>query len=147
MTTAKNIALLAPVPLEHLESGEKKTGRVAFGSRADKLFVKLDERRGKDAVDVYIYASHSGGPAVVSWKARYVKTVPAVSGSYPKNHPTNRPESTFTDTPDSTVFWEVDDLKPLKPPIPIGELRGLDNKKNYGHQFRPRGPLLIEDPS
>ena len=124
MKTAEDIALLAPVPLIHLVSGETMKGLVAFGSRAYKLFLKLDELRGSDVTDVYIYASHSGGSPVVSWKARYVRSVPAESGVYPKHLENPRPSSTFTDTPDSAVFWVVEDLKRLKLPTPIGELRG-----------------------
>jgi hypothetical protein len=146
MKTAEDIALLAPVPLEHLKSGGTMKGRVAFGSRAYEIFLKLEELRGDDDVDVYIYASHAGGlhDAEVSWHARYVGFIRSESGLHP--NPKHRPESTFTDTPDSAVFWEVEDLEPLEPPIWIGTLKGLGKKKPYGHQFPPHGPVLIEHP-
>jgi hypothetical protein len=154
MKTAEDIALLASVPLIYLEDGAKMKGRVAFGSRSYELFLKLEELRGNDDVDVYIYASHSGGrhDAKVSWHARYVGFVRSDSGIH--TNPKHRPPSTMTDTPDSAVFWEVEDLKRLEPPIRIGELRGVDKrsgnkiikKKPYVHTFRPRGPVLIEHP-
>jgi hypothetical protein len=153
MKTAEDIALLAPVPLKHLESGEKMKGPVAFGSLAYELFLRLDKLRGNDDVDVYIYASHSGGhDSEVSWHARYVGFVRSESGFHP--NPKHRPESTLTDTPDSALFWEVEDLKRLESPIWIGKLTGVDKKigkkivkkKPYGHKFPPHGPVLIEHP-
>ena len=60
--SAKNVALLAPVPEEHLLDGVNVIhveGRVAFGSRAWEVFRELDALRKGDPVDVYIYASHA----------------------------------------------------------------------------------------
>jgi hypothetical protein len=56
--TAAQVALLAPVPLQHLRSGQTKAeceGRVAFGSRAWEVFRKLDALREGMPVDVFIY--------------------------------------------------------------------------------------------
>lgn len=64
MSTIKEVALLAPVPLEFLIEGIAvcdRQGKVAFGSRAWEIFRKLDELRNGQPVDVYIYASHSPG--------------------------------------------------------------------------------------
>lgn len=58
-----DIALLAPVPLVHLEDGvdvSERKGKVAYGSTAWEFFKKLDEDRGGLAVETFIYASHSG---------------------------------------------------------------------------------------
>jgi hypothetical protein len=57
-TAAVHIALLAPVPLQHLVSGQSvcaAEGRVAFGSRAWELFRELDSLRKGLPVDVYVY--------------------------------------------------------------------------------------------
>ena len=146
MKTAEDIALLAPVPSSILDSATKMPGRVAFGSNAYALFLKLEELRGKDDIDVYIYASHAGGmrDAEVSWYARYVGFVRSESGFHP--NPKHRPESTLTDT-EAALFWEVEDLKRLPQPIWIGKLKGLGRKnKPYGHNFPPRGPVLIDHP-
>lgn len=62
--TAAHIALLAPVPLEHLLDGEttaRTEGKVAFGSRKWDTFRQLDALREGMPVDVYIYASHPDG--------------------------------------------------------------------------------------
>jgi hypothetical protein len=61
---AGNIALLAPVPLEHLLAAQKifETERkVAFGSQRYDLFRQLDKERNGQPVDVYIYASRRDG--------------------------------------------------------------------------------------
>jgi hypothetical protein len=145
MKTAEDIALLAPVPLDHLKSGAIMEGRVAFGSRAYELFLKLEKLRGDGDVDVYIYASHAAGhDAEAAWHARYVGFVRSESGFHP--NPEHRPESSLTDTPDSALFWEVEDLRRLDPPVWIGKLTGLGKKKPYGHKFPPHGPVLIEHP-
>src|SRR3984957_17997483 len=77
--TAPHIALLAPVPLEDLNSGKIKAeekGGVAFGSRAWELFRELDTLRKGMHVDVYIYASSDpDSDFEVSWHARYVSHV------------------------------------------------------------------------
>jgi hypothetical protein len=61
-TTTATVALLAPVPLEHLVDGVEvcaREGKVAFGSRAWEVFKQLDEIRAEAPVDVYVYASHA----------------------------------------------------------------------------------------
>jgi hypothetical protein len=83
--TAAHIALLAPVPLEHLLAGQqtaKSEGKVAFGSRAWEVFRELDAHRKGMSVDVYIYASHSDGQRdfEVPWRARYYRIVEKLGG-------------------------------------------------------------------
>jgi hypothetical protein len=144
-TTATHVALLAPVPLVHLESGSEMKGRVAFGSRAWETFRKLDELRKGMHVDVYIYASHdpNGGPEV-SWHAKYICQIENGKADVEQF----RPESTKTDTNDSAVFWIVEDLTLLAHTerMPVSHLTGYGRKKAYGHAFSPEGPLLIEHP-
>jgi len=152
-----DIALLAPVPYEHLDSA-RSMKRVAFSSRSDEIW-RLDQLRGGKNVDVYIYASHAGIPEpAVTWKARFVEMVQAVGGVYPDPHRANevRPLTTVTDTPDALVFWEVEDLIELKtlpnpePPIPLYRFRtwvdpNKYNEKNRGKVVKvpPYGPTLI----
>jgi len=152
MNTAQNIALLAPVPLIHLESGQEVKGRVAFGSRGSqtlKLLHKLDQEREGMDVDVYLYASHPDVQSdfEVSWSARYVGCVSSVNGAHPDGMK-YRPKSTASDTNDSDVFWEVKDLKPLPPEerILVARLSGLDKMKKYSPAFAPRRLLLIKHP-
>ena len=72
-------AILAPVPLEHLESGEeiaRDKGFVAFGSRKFELFRDIDERRKGKRVPVLICPSHEDSGSnisnFVSWFGWYV---------------------------------------------------------------------------
>jgi hypothetical protein len=150
------VALLAPVPLEHLLDGAEvcvKEGKVAFGSRAWEVFRKLDEIRGNTVVDVYIYASQSvpGGIPEVSWHARYVGQVESVGGAHPDGM-RYRPPSTAKYPDDNVghwaVYWEVESLGQLEPGerIRIKDLRGLDKARYYAAGFVPEGPLLIEHP-
>jgi hypothetical protein len=146
MKTASDFALLAPVPLVHLESAQELKGPVAFGSRAYDCFAQVKTLRGNDDVDVYLYASHpEGRDLTVRWHARYIGFVPAVKGLHP--NPERRPLSSESDTADSLLFWEIEDLELLKSPIAIGTLQGLKNKKPYGTSFPPHGPILIKHPT
>jgi hypothetical protein len=150
--TAADVALLAPVPSDHLTSGKstcEAKGRVAFGSRAREVFLQLDELRAGLPVDVYIYASHADGQteAAVSWHARYVGHVESKAGVHP--HSTQyRPVSTVSDTKDSEIFWEVEHLGPLPQGKhkPVSALGGYASDKTYSSSFRPRRPLLIKHP-
>jgi hypothetical protein len=78
---AAHIALLAPVPLIHLESAletETPDGQAAFGTRAWELFNELAQMRAGLPVDVYIYESHPEGSfeGKVTWHARYIHLEP-----------------------------------------------------------------------
>lgn len=154
--TAAHVALLAPVPLEHLIDGKKKSdieGRVAFGSRVWELFTELDTLREGMPVDVYIYASHDGGHRdfEVSWHARYVRHVNSEMGAHPDGM-RYRPESTGKYPNDNSghwaVFWEVEDLQklPKEQHMSLAQFTGYGKKKAYGHAFPPEGPLLVEHP-
>jgi hypothetical protein len=154
------LAILAPVPEMHLLSAIENIARLknelsdeliktAFGSRDFELFRKADELRVDQSIEVFIYASKSSADqplnSEASWHGLYIGHVNSRNGRYPGN-PKFRPPSTITDKPDSAIFWEVQDLKPLTPPIKIGSLRGLNTKQSYSSRFIPEGPLLIEYP-
>ena len=145
-----HVALLAPVPLKHLESGQEVKGRVAFGggSQTLKLLHKLDEEREDMEVDVYIYASDPDVQSdfEVSWSARYVGCVPAVNGEHPDGMK-YRPKTTASDGY-SEVFWEVKDLERLPPKqhILVAKLTGLTATKTYSPAYAPRRPVLIKHP-
>lgn len=153
---AANVALLAPVPLEHLLDGRTTLlaeGKVAFGSRAYERFLQLDELRKGMPVDVYIYESHSDGhhDFRVSWHARYTGFVKSEMGAHPHGM-RFRPASTAKYTRDNSgywaVFWEVDSLEqiPEEKRRHVGDFTGFGKKKAYGDAFSPEGPLLIEHP-
>jgi hypothetical protein len=155
-TTTLDVALFAPVPLEHLLDGAivcEEEGRVAFGSRAWEVFRKLDDIRDGLPVDVYIYASHSTGPIhlVVSWHAQYISHVESIGGAHPEGMRV-RPPSTAKYIDDNlghwAIFWEVEQLREIPPDerIPTGEFRGLNKHKPYKQNFIPEGPILIVHP-
>jgi len=166
MVKTHTFAILAPVPEIHLLSAMENIARLknelsdeliktAFGSKDFELFRKVDELRGDQSIEVFIYASHSNADqplnSQASWHGLYIGHVQSHHGRYPGN-PKFRPPSTNTDKPDWAIFWEVQELKPLDPldpldpPIKIGSLRGLDKKQCYKPRFIPEGPLLIEYP-
>jgi hypothetical protein len=155
-TTSSDVALLAPVPKEHLIDGRETVlskGKVAFGSRAWEVFRKLDELRNGMPVDVYIYESDGSGQIDfrTSWRARYIGHVESDLGAHPAGM-TFRPESTAKYASDNSgywaVFWEVDTLEqvPDNDQSHVGEFTGYGKKKAYGHAFSPEGPLLVEHP-
>ena len=122
---ADHVALLAPVPKEHLVGGTKTSmtmGKVAFGSRA------YDFR--------------------VSWHARYLGYVGAVNGAHPDGMKV-RPASTAKYAGDNEggdwlLFWEVDHLDeiPESERMHVGEFVPYEKKKPYGNSFAPRGLCL-----
>lgn len=151
-----DVAVLAPVPLEHLESGKgvcASKGKVAFGSRDFQFFRRLDELRGGLPVDVYIYPSHAKGPRhfEARWHARYIGHVESEGGAHPAKSEF-RPPSTEKWPEDNlghwAVFWEVADLRELPEGerLNIRDLRPHGGGKYYGRGFVPEGPILIEHP-
>lgn len=145
------IALLAPVPLIHLEDGEyvaKHKGKVAYGSRAWEFFRKLDHERGELAVETFIYASHTDVRNLsITWHARYIGHVEGVNGLHPEGR-RYRPKSTleWDDEGYWAVFWEVEMLERLKDPVPIAELCSYETGAPYGKGFVPEGPMRIANP-
>jgi hypothetical protein len=80
INSADHIALLAPVPKEHLVDGIQTSltmGKVAFGSRAYDVFLKLEQERLERPVDVYIYESYGSGAYDfrVAWRGTHVTCV------------------------------------------------------------------------
>jgi hypothetical protein len=115
---ATHVAVLAPVPDIHIDSGAKH-GRhelVAFGSRDWEVFDRLEKLRKRMEVNVYIYASHLGGyERVASWGARYV-------GYVLRDAPDAklyRPESTVTDGDNWLLFWRVTSTRTTVQPATV----------------------------
>lgn len=147
-----DLALLAPVPLVHLQDGQgvcanRRLARVAYGSRNWQLFEKLDALRGADCIDVLIYASHVNDlHKVASWSARYVGHVRSTAGGLHPDGEKYRPPSTRGESDYWAVFWQVSDLRPLESPVLLTSLRGLESDCNYDGGFIPEGPMLIQHP-
>lgn len=148
MSNSPKVALLAPVPLEHLESGKNtcaSEGKVAFGSMAWEVFRRLDVLRENQRVQVLIYASYDKPivPFRVSWQAFYTGHCESIDGKHPDGMK-YRPASTSTDTDDWAVFWEVEKLQIIEGHHPlISSLSGFGNTRHYQKTFRPEGPILI----
>lgn len=149
------VALLAPVPEEHLLSGLDviaDNGKVAFGSRAWEVFRELDAARGDAPATVYIYASHSSVPLTrptVSWRATYIGHCTAKGGAHPEGMKF-RPSTTSSYPSDNkghwAVFWEVVELMrlPKAEQFAVADLIGYGQDKSYKKHFIPEGPLLVE---
>lgn len=151
-----DFAILAPVPLEHLETGQgiaTQTGFVAFGSRKFELFRDIEERRNGAAVPVLIYPSHEDDPAKtsfqVSWIGWYVGSEETNNGRHSKSM-THRPPTTGQYAADNkgfwAVFWHVRDLLPLASGdrFPISKLQTI--KGGWRKNAPPRGPELVAVP-
>ncbi|MGH8272992.1 MAG: hypothetical protein ACRES9_01865 [Gammaproteobacteria bacterium] len=150
------VALLAPVPLEHLESGTgicEREGKVAFGSRAWEVFRELDTLRHGKPIPALIYASEPAshdGPPVVAWRAQYIGHAEGKNGAHPAGM-RFRPPTTGAYESDNkgwwAVFWEVADLARVSKSeeILIKELQSRSGAY-YKPEFIPEGPIIIAAP-
>ena len=148
-----DIALLAPVPVSLLENSEvvdRTEGKVAFGSRAWEVFRKLDDLRGSEVVDAFIYASHDDGSTDLdaTWTGRYVRHVESRGGAHPEGR-RYRPDSTRVEdkTGHWAVFWEVVNLRRLDEPIPVQDFVGYGKQRQYRGNFVPEGPVIVHHPA
>jgi hypothetical protein len=151
-----HFAILAPVPLEHLQSGAliaAETGYVAFGSAKWELFRQIDAEREGAPVPVLIYPSHDDTPAtmnfVVSWWGWYVGHSESKGGAHVAGM-AHRPPTTIKYEADNSghwaVFWHVQGLRELPPDkrLPIGKIPKI--KGGWRKTAPPRGPELVTLP-
>lgn len=149
-------ALLAPVPYEHLASGLdicRTEGKVAFGSRAFEVFRDLERLTQGGSPPVLIYASSDDAkfPTRATWLGVFAGAVETNNGRHPDGM-TFRPPTTVQYTGDNlghwAVFWEVSALRQVgyKEGVSIGNLHGYRSKKQYMKNYRPEGPMIIENP-
>ena len=105
-----DFAILAPVPQEHLISGQAiaaDIGFVAFGSRKFELFRDIDLRRDGDPVPVLIYPSYeddlSKVTSLISWRGWYIGSEETHNGrhSLGMKHRPQRPASMRLTTSDT----------------------------------------------
>ena len=150
-------SILAPVPLEHLQSGEKiarDKGFVAFGSRKFELFRKVDELRKGEPVPVLIYPSHEengfNGSYLVSWFGWYIDSEESDSGHHSQGME-HRPPTTAAYSDDNnghwSVFWHVKNLTQLPKAdwFPISKVQTI--KGGWRKNAPPRGPELVDVPT
>jgi hypothetical protein len=143
-------ALLAPVPIIHLEDGVaafKRYGSVAFGTD----YVDLFQRGGplSPGMMVYIYASATGhdGKTPSSWigrvshNATLAEVAENVRGKCP--WPELRGERAAKDDGKFGYFWRVTDLGEIKPFRHFSSFKSLKTKKTLSD--KPERALLVFD--
>ena len=142
---AEAVALLAPVPHMHLDSGLdvcRTKGSVIFGSDRWGLF---EDRGVAPGAPVYIYASllHAKGQPLVTWQAEYVRYIrhEEMHGAETQR----RPPTTEAETEGTFVgYWEVRNLRRLEPDeaFPITDLTPEDSA-HFSQVFVPHGPVAV----
>ena len=146
-----DVALLTPVPYEHLVSGLQtcsREGFVSYGTDAAMVLAELMSLIDPDhPADILIYASHTsgGGPPRATFRARFVSFDGAIGGRVKAAWAGYRPETTATDG-SWTGFYLVRDLRELELPVPISALRKQGNKGKLSKTFVPQGPIIIDTP-
>ncbi|OHC73544.1 MAG: hypothetical protein A3G18_07785 [Rhodospirillales bacterium RIFCSPLOWO2_12_FULL_58_28] len=156
MIDIADFAILAPVPLEHLQTGKQVAdakGFVAFGSKKWELFRKVDEKRHGLRVPTIIYPSHEGVPSkltfMVTWFGWYIAYMDSVGGAHPFGM-THRPPTTNKYDSDNSghwaVFWHVEGLRELPKNLylPISKIETV--KEGWRKNAPPRGPELVAIP-
>ena len=150
-----DFAILAPVPLVHLESGlgiVSQQAYVAFGSRKYDLFEEIDRTRGRDLVPVLLYPSHDDDRIQfdykVSWTGWYVGSTSDQEAKFADERAGCRPPSTKANANDNAsiwpTFWRVASLTRL-PAHEHREIRELNNYRTGKDKESapPRGPERI----
>lgn len=156
MLSSLPFAILAPVPLEHLESGldiAAKQPWVAYGTRKWELLRRIDDLRKDQSVAVLIYPSHEDADVstalTVSWFGWYVGHVDSKGGTHPQGM-LQRPATTGQYEGDNkghwAAFWHVAGLRELPPEkrLAIGKIQGF--KGGWRKDAPPRGPELVTLP-
>ena len=149
-------AILAPVPLEHLDAGQDivaKEDFVAFGSRKFELFWAIDKRRNGEPASVLIFPSHEDDPIGSSFKVSWISWYLGGEETHNGRHSSgmkHRPPTTRQNPVDNTgywaIFWHVTKLVQLAKSkcFPISELRTI--KGGWRKNVPPRGPELVAIP-
>jgi hypothetical protein len=144
-----DVALLAPVPEEHLQSGLERCraeGFVAFGTDTAMVLSELKLLVDQEhPADILFYASRMSGVLTATFRARFVDYEGAVSGKAKPGWAKYRPVSTGTDTNFSS-FYLVREFRLLERPIAIASLNKRGNKGKFKSNFRPHGPIIIDTP-
>jgi hypothetical protein len=143
---ARNVALLAPVPLDILESAlqtDTPDGQMAFATMDWQLFNELEKTRSGLPVDAFIYASHPDGSleGKATWRARYIRLEPEKHRAEPY-----RPTLALQgDNWKGEVYWIVERLRRTENSehVSVADFTAF---KPYGKSFPPHRPLLVKHP-
>ena len=146
-----DVALLTPVPAQHLESGLiicKETGFVAFGTDSGMVLSEFKAAVDDEhAADILFYASESNceGAAAATYRGRFAGYEGAVGGRAKKDWAKHRPPTTAHDSAWQS-FYLVSNLHKLNLPIVLTKLTKQGNKGKISKTFIPLGPLIIDTP-
>lgn len=151
-----HFAILAPVPLEHLETGLTvcdAAGYVAYGTMKWELFRQIDDLREGEPVPVLIYPSDTDTPShsnyMVSWWGWYVGHSRSKGGAH-KDGMLHRPSSTEKYEADNkghwAIFWHLEGLRQLPSSmyLPLGKIPTIAG--GWRKNAPPRGPELVTLP-
>jgi hypothetical protein len=154
-----DFALLAPVPLEHLQSGAviaQNNGYVAFGSMKFEFFRELKNHMHhmqKSPVRAMLYASHEGDstspPFQVAWSGWFIGSE-EIKGGKSASEWGSRPPSCKNYPKDNAkhwaVFWHIRKLEklPTDQHFPIYKTQGYNNEVSSKKDSPPRYPQLIK---
>ncbi len=123
--------LLAPVPVVHLRDAiavASERGRVAFGSDSFDLFDRLRRSGAIGTLPVYVDASRTGSEKAGGGQRLDVGRVhlrgvlaAVTNGDRRGRHPdpTIRPDSALATDGRWALFWELDQVEELKPPLAL----------------------------
>ena len=141
-------AILAPVPIMHLESARKEgLTEAAFGVSANvkKRLDNADSLRGDAVVRVLIYASLEDEKPeypCATWAGYYTG-----AETTDEQRPATTENSQGEDKEGWTSFWLVSCLTELSEPVTIGKLGGRGKNTYYDKTFKPRSLMLIRYPA
>lgn len=130
-------ALLAPIPLPHLEGAIallKEKEFVLFGS--DKFVDVFD--RTEIGSDVLIYVSHDDAAPAVSYRGTYHGIVGDPMQMRQLERQGYRPPSTVGEK--WALFWKVSAIEKLAKPIALSDIQLATGGYLKGY---PRGPLHV----
>ena len=160
MDSTVDFAILAPVPEEHLASGESvanDSGYVSFGSMKWELFRAVDELRSGERVPVLIYPSHEEVVIKlafqVAWTGWYLGHVSSYADKHFDETNGHRPPTTAKykalgdHAGEWAVFWRVEGLRRL-PEAQCIPIRDLESYKTgyWRKNAPPRGPEIVARP-
>lgn len=145
------MALLTPVPLQHLESGLDKcgeTGLVVYGTDAAMALAEFASGVSDHVgADIFFYASEgaSMGRPAATYHGKFAGFRGARAGRADKEWIQHRPDSTSGDSA-WDGFYAVTELRKLNQPVPISQFSKWGAKRNLAPTFVPRGPTIVDAP-
>ncbi len=160
-------AILAPIPINHLESALSLLAEkpyVSFGSMKFELFHEVENALGHDRhlndVPVLIYPSHfeaeivdEEAPYVISWRASYFEWAGTKEEMQFDDENHYRPEFTRNDREEGNhpggwgMYWRIKNLERLLEDQRI-EIRNIQvySRKYWRKNAPPRGPEIVKRP-